>query len=312
MSKFIPVIKKQTQEIQQRQQKQEKTNIDANLIIRGKKVKISNEALNIYINDQHTNDQHGGKKNKTNNSTSNLNDTLDSENNSVSNTDDNSDSENNSESDSENISITSVVEVDPNDEPLDEYEIIDDIEETEPNIEVSDEVDFDDVDETDGKIMENNDIDNENEFGEDDANNNDAINIEDCLYQIDDLVSGEDEEIKQTPSNERITDPFLTHYERVRVSGIRTKQIAMSAKPMVKSDKFMSAIELAKYELVNNMCPLQIKRTLPDRTYEMWNVRELSINDDNMNNISDMLDSDFEANNDKFKVNHFNYQNDLL
>ena len=120
-------------------------------------------------------------------------------------------------------------------------------------------------------------------------------NEDDCLYDYDDEIDNTDFDIKQIEvvNNERITDIQLTHYEKVRLLGIRAKQISMGAKVMVKHDTSMSAIELAKYELNNKTTPLIIKRPLPNNTYELWKVSELQFNDDNSEIIIDNLNKSF-------------------
>ena len=58
------------------------------------------------------------------------------------------------------------------------------------------------------------------------------------LLQYDDLVDERDTERQpiQIPNDQRTTDPQMTHYEKIRLLGIRTKQISMGAKVMVKYD----------------------------------------------------------------------------
>ena len=85
----------------------------------------------------------------------------------------------------------------------------------------------------------------ETEYNEDDKDTekkNDDEN-EDCMYEYDDIIDDKDSDKKtyQTPQNERITDNQMTHYEKIRILGIRSKQIAMGAKVMVKYNQNMSS-----------------------------------------------------------------------
>ena len=118
----------------------------------------------------------------------------------------------------------------------------------------------------------------ETEYNEDDKNadtkNEDDDNEDDILDEKD-----SDNKIYQIPQNERVTDKQMTHYEKVRVLGVRAKQISMGAKVMVKYDQSMSSIELAKHELNNKITPLMIKRPLPNNSYEIWKINELIINE---------------------------------
>lgn len=76
-------------------------------------------------------------------------------------------------------------------------------------------------------------------------------------------------------NNNKITKPFLTKYEKVRILGLRTKQLSMGAKPLVKFDDFLSPEEIADLEYKNNIIPFKIKRPLPNGTFELWKFSEL-------------------------------------
>jgi DNA-directed RNA polymerase I, II, and III subunit RPABC2 len=140
-----------------------------------------------------------------------------------------------------------------------------------------------------------NEKDTEKDTDKDTEMNNDED--DDCLYQYDDLVEERDSErqVYEIPRAERMTDPQLTHYEKVRILGIRAKQIAMGSKVMVKYDNSFGPVELAKYELKHKTTPLVIKRPLPDNTYEIWKVSDLNIDDDDSNMIKQDLESSFVA-----------------
>lgn len=77
-------------------------------------------------------------------------------------------------------------------------------------------------------------------------------------------------------SNDRITKPKLTKYEKVRILGERNKQLVMGAKPMVKvDDTSLTSYDIALLEYNNNIIPFKIKRPLPNGTYEIWKFSEL-------------------------------------
>jgi DNA-directed RNA polymerase I, II, and III subunit RPABC2 len=148
-----------------------------------------------------------------------------------------------------------------------------------------------------------------NDNTEKDTDKDTEINNEDddCLYYDDDLVEERDSEIQvyEIPREERMTDPQLTHYEKVRILGIRAKQIAMGSKVMVKYDNSFGPVELAKYELQHKTTPLVIKRPLPDNTYEIWKVSDLNIDDDDSNIIKQDLENSFASikKNDLYLIN---------
>jgi DNA-directed RNA polymerase I, II, and III subunit RPABC2 len=76
---------------------------------------------------------------------------------------------------------------------------------------------------------------------------------------------------------DRITRPVLTKYEKVRVLGIRAKQISVGAKVYIKGVGNKTPYEIAELELANGLIPFLIKRPLPDDTYEIWKISELEV-----------------------------------
>jgi DNA-directed RNA polymerase I, II, and III subunit RPABC2 len=148
-------------------------------------------------------------------------------------------------------------------------------------------VDSDDESVSDS-ITETETEDNDIEYNETIDNDMDKIteeNIKDdeCVYMYDDSIDPTDliNEYVEISKENRETDSDMTHYEKIRILGIRTKQIIMGAKPMISYDDNISAIELAKYELINKTTPLIIKRVLPNNSYELWKVSELNYKDNN-------------------------------
>lgn len=116
---------------------------------------------------------------------------------------------------------------------------------------------------------------------------------EECMYSFskndDESVdieydSEEDGKINMTITEyvkpeDRITKPFLTKYEYVRILGDRTKQLIEGAKPLIKNYKGMTSKEIAIAEIKLKMVPYFIHRPLPSGKIERWGVNELSILD---------------------------------
>jgi DNA-directed RNA polymerase I, II, and III subunit RPABC2 len=257
---------------------------------------IPNTAQNIYINQntnsKASNEQNGGKIKLIPSLSKNKNDNNNDNDNDDDNDDETDDDDDETDDDNDYVTeISSENEVDSNDEPMDEYENKEQLDEISSDIELK-------------KDNEDNIINteyNEDGIAEKNTINNDEENEEDdCLYQYDDLISDKDlyQQPYEVPHSERMTDPQMTHYEKVRILGIRSKQIAMGSKVMVKYDNLIGPIELAKYELQNKTTPLIIKRPLPDNSYELWKVSELNINDDNSQIIKQDLKDSFIANKD--------------
>ena len=75
----------------------------------------------------------------------------------------------------------------------------------------------------------------------------------------------------------RICKPYLFKYERVRILGDRSRQLAQGAKPMIKNTTGLSHKEVALLELKNKLIPLIIERPIPNSGTEKWRLSELEI-----------------------------------
>jgi len=155
-----------------------------------------------------------------------------------------------SESESE---ISEVIEDDIDDDIADNYD--------EEDIEDDENID-------ENELKKDNDIEIDN-----DIDNEDTI---DCFY---DIEQNEVNNIQNddVPKEDRITMPYLTKYERVRVLGTRAKQIEANAAILVKNvDRTTkSPLEIAKIELSFGVIPFKIRRPLPNGKVEVWKISEL-------------------------------------
>jgi len=97
----------------------------------------------------------------------------------------------------------------------------------------------------------------------------------DCLYNNIDFEEDYDEKDELIPDNKRITINRLTKYERVRIIGIRAKQIMTGANILLRGIENKTPSEIAELELKHNMVPFKIKRRLPNGRYEVWKLSEL-------------------------------------
>jgi len=79
---------------------------------------------------------------------------------------------------------------------------------------------------------------------------------------------------------DRISYPYLTKYEEIRILCVRTKQLSLGAKKMLKIEKEyanrLSALDIAREELRLGTTPFKIKRTHPSGNYEVWAVDEFT------------------------------------
>ena len=73
-----------------------------------------------------------------------------------------------------------------------------------------------------------------------------------------------------TNTEDRITIPILSKYEKVRLLSTRAKIISEGGKPLIKNYYNLSEIKIAEEELKNKIIPYKIKRVLPNGKYEIW------------------------------------------
>lgn len=76
---------------------------------------------------------------------------------------------------------------------------------------------------------------------------------------------------------DRRSGPNLMLYEKVRLLGDRTAQLAQGAKPMIKGVQGMDPRVVAQLELESRMIPIKIIRPLPNGKKEIWSLSELQL-----------------------------------
>ncbi len=162
--------------------------------------------------------------------------------------------------------------------------------------------DDDDDDETDNNLV-NNDIsnfdtisddsdDDDSSVSDDDEylqkfNNKDRQNILEEFYP--ELHQHNIDEIKtlsmiKRDENGNIIDklhqtlPFITKYEKTRILGERSKQIAAGAAPLIPIDNtIIDSYLIAEKEFNEKAIPFIIKRPLPSGGSEYWKLEDLEI-----------------------------------
>ena len=103
-----------------------------------------------------------------------------------------------------------------------------------------------------------------------------VINVNsDCLYNNIDFEEDYEEKEEQVEDSKRITLNRLTKYEKVRIIGIRAKQIMTGANILIKGVENKTPQEIAELEVKYNMVPFKIKRNLPNGKFEIWRLSEL-------------------------------------
>lgn len=74
------------------------------------------------------------------------------------------------------------------------------------------------------------------------------------------------------------SQPFLTQYEKTRVLGFRTNQLAQGALPYIAvPNHIQNVLEIARMELEQRRLPFIVKRPMPDGTFEYWRLSDLMI-----------------------------------
>lgn len=81
---------------------------------------------------------------------------------------------------------------------------------------------------------------------------------------------------------EKTTIPVLTKYERAKIIGVRSQQLADGAIPLIKvPDEITSVDKIAYLELKARKTPLIVRRWLSEtpKIYEDWKIEEFEIID---------------------------------
>lgn len=169
-----------------------------------------------------------------------------------------------------------------------ENETEEELEETEDS-EVDESV-IDESEESGSESEEEEDEEEENSDEESDEITSDTDNYVEEEYTAEDEepLDVVPEDIKQHKLNwhvvdkeDRITDNFISEYEYVRALSIRSKQIMLGAKILLKNAdelrKKYTPKEIAKLEIKNKTCPLIIVREVPNGNIEKWSINELDI-----------------------------------
>jgi DNA-directed RNA polymerase subunit K/omega len=74
------------------------------------------------------------------------------------------------------------------------------------------------------------------------------------------------------------SQPFLTQFEKTKVLGFRTNQLAQGARAFVTVPEHVtSVLEIARLELEQRRLPFIIKRPMPDGSFEYWRLSDLAI-----------------------------------
>lgn len=74
------------------------------------------------------------------------------------------------------------------------------------------------------------------------------------------------------------TQPFLTLFEKTKILGFRTNQLAHGARPFIDVPAHVtSTLEIARMELEQRRLPFIVKRPMPDGSFEYWRLSDLTV-----------------------------------
>jgi DNA-directed RNA polymerase subunit K/omega len=73
------------------------------------------------------------------------------------------------------------------------------------------------------------------------------------------------------------TVPIMTRFERAKVLGMRTEQLARGAEPMIDVGDWngRSPSDVAEEELAARATPFVLVRPMPNGKRELWRIRDL-------------------------------------
>jgi len=70
--------------------------------------------------------------------------------------------------------------------------------------------------------------------------------------------------------------PYLTTFERTKIIGFRSNQLAQGARPLIQvPDHITDVMDIARLELEQKRLPFLLKRPMPDGEYEYWRLQDL-------------------------------------
>ena len=73
------------------------------------------------------------------------------------------------------------------------------------------------------------------------------------------------------------TLPILTKFEKSKIIGMRAKQLANGAEPLIAAKNLIDNLKIAELELKEKKLPFIIARPLPNNTVEYWKLEDLEM-----------------------------------
>ena len=138
----------------------------------------------------------------------------------------------------------------------------------------SDNLDDDIEEEEEEDEDEDEDSEEEEEVVDDDDEETELLEPDQLFKEDYDLLLKQSD-IDNNPDN-KLDNNKLSIYEETRVLGTRSKQISSGAKPFIKNSDHLNPIQIAKEEIKNKLAPVELIRTMPNGTQEVWKLNQFN------------------------------------
>jgi len=101
-----------------------------------------------------------------------------------------------------------------------------------------------------------------------------------CILEYEEVDQGDIPLASIPPENDKKhrSLPFLSIFEKTKILGMRTNQLAQGARPFITVPEYITDVkEIAILELEQRRLPIIIKRHMPDGSYEKFRLNDLMI-----------------------------------
>lgn len=143
-------------------------------------------------------------------------------------------------------------------------------------IETTDDIDYGDQEETQEELPE----EDQDDTLDQPVPNLIPIDINQSLKERYEYKPVVQTEIVFLSDENRQTSEVLTKFEVTEIISIRAKQIENGGSCFTDVQDLTDPLEMAKKELLDKKCPLDVIRSITDKIYEKWHVNEMAIPSD--------------------------------
>ena len=128
-------------------------------------------------------------------------------------------------------------------------------------------------------MEEEDDIDNISEEYEETTFDDDINDDEESTIILGEQKKNELIDYKESYNNyyigTKVTKPYISKFERIKIICIRSQQLANGANPTIVVPKHIKRVEtIAEMEYKEKRIPFLIRRYRPDNTYEDWRLTD--------------------------------------